>query len=198
MKPHEETWRAAGGSVWRADDRIARTKVDGQSEADAMARATLIAKAPEMARMLLGREWVGDPYPYCDSCKVNSLHTHREDCAWLALMKAIGAPVIACTACSRPALLELRADGRVLSACPVHLRRIYETPEAWPIELRPLAGPTDAPRAIVTSVRVASHGGIHESVTFWNRGAYAGAVVVQGGDGLTIAARLLGAVTPAV
>ena len=64
------------------------------------ARAMLAAQAPAMARMLLRREYaVTDDGPVCAECGVDKYvygpdgkeSNHLSDCAWLAIMKAIGA-----------------------------------------------------------------------------------------------------------
>ena len=56
--------------------------------------AKLLEQAPAMARMLLDREWdevneYGDVV--CSACRfiANAEGTHAQQCAWLALMKAI-------------------------------------------------------------------------------------------------------------
>jgi len=97
--------------------------------------------------------------------------------------------VIACThaGCTRPAFVHVYGLG---DRCASHVRAHYET-ATFEVELRPLAGMTDALRAIVTSVRIVKRGG-HESLAVWNRSGLSGSLTVQHGDAFTIAARLLG------
>jgi hypothetical protein len=88
-----------------------------------------------------------------------------------------------------PAILELRAGGRVFSVCPRHLYEVSDSAEILAYELRPLPV-TDAPRALVTSVRIARGPG-HDRVSVWNRGGLSGELVVRAGDGVGLAIRLL-------
>ena len=122
MKPWEEMWRqgtaedvdwmepemqvlgVGGNTPECVADCSTYPREDGECEA----RAALIAKAPEMARMLLAREWECVPRQVdpnidpllldgvdfvCpeDTCTAMKGEAHDPGCHWLALMKAIGA-----------------------------------------------------------------------------------------------------------
>lgn len=95
-KPFEETWEAVG-------DRVALVVEPGQSwVVFAMqtagpgenGRAKLAAHAPELARMLLARELDAcdrNGGNECSDCGTGTPGDHRDDCAWLDLMKRCGA-----------------------------------------------------------------------------------------------------------
>jgi len=101
MKPHEETWTADrkehGWHIGPQPD--GRCSMFANTDATTHARqeqtAKLIAAAPEMARMLLAREWDSeDCCPSCGAVRVLSgpfpRAEHAADCAWTALMKKAG------------------------------------------------------------------------------------------------------------
>ena len=98
MKPYEETWEADSEDVFRRldDERFTGWQVIATIRPlpDANARAALIAKAPEMARMLLAREWrthEGEVVCAEETCTAMAGERHDPDCPWMLLMKAIGA-----------------------------------------------------------------------------------------------------------
>ncbi len=98
----ELTFVAIGGSHYECGDEVIALMTDMEiGHPNIEARARLAACAPEMARLLLEKEWgsfdemsnamPGHPVSSCMSCTANMLEPdHDPDCRWLALMKKAG------------------------------------------------------------------------------------------------------------
>jgi hypothetical protein len=92
-KPWEETWRIWCDEyphvVWFGDAAGEACFEGGDDEDQDAGRARLAACAPEMARLLLAREFCGREHD-CAECLAEPHESHAADCAWLALMRKAG------------------------------------------------------------------------------------------------------------
>ena len=80
VKPWEETWTES--EVWTFDQ-------DDSPFDEVCTRVKLAAAAPEMARLLLDLEWMGEPGGYrCPSCA--DYHRHRPNCRLVAVLRKAG------------------------------------------------------------------------------------------------------------
>ncbi len=98
-----ETWEVSGGAITVGGASVWGKHCD-DSDVE-QARARLAACAPEMARLLLLREWTtlvdedGEQFVGCGTCSVVRVQrvgyapepgAHHEACGWLALMQKAG------------------------------------------------------------------------------------------------------------
>lgn len=101
MKPWEETWayqaircrivvEEPGGNYFAIMDLDHDAQHQPPAVADA--RGRLAAAAPEMARLLLKLEIVGDGGPgFCPACGVwRPDYPHKDDCEWVAVLRKAG------------------------------------------------------------------------------------------------------------
>jgi hypothetical protein len=94
MKPWEETWGFAATGCHdgshRGDD-LTYCVAFGHGDEE-VARARLAAAAPDMARLLLALEVVGDDGPgFCPACgRLRPDEPHKDDCRWVAVLRKAG------------------------------------------------------------------------------------------------------------
>ena len=91
MKPWEEIWLYGHneGAHFLSCAPQETTAVFGG--ADPEARARLASAAPDMARLLLSIEIVGDGAGYCPACgQLRPDEPHKDDCDWLMALRKAG------------------------------------------------------------------------------------------------------------
>jgi hypothetical protein len=88
LKPYEETWHSIddGMCVGLVPESLHGCRLHNATEDEAVAK--LAACGPEMARMLLAYEF--NEYETCEYCYAERGDEHRDDCAWLILMRKAG------------------------------------------------------------------------------------------------------------
>lgn len=104
-KPWEETWSAKledmAGYECLTDAHVVRNERGLRvcdfdvprhgPDTEEVARAKFVSAAPDMARLLLQVETVdGGRFNYCPFCDWPGNGDHKDDCAWVAVMKKAG------------------------------------------------------------------------------------------------------------
>jgi hypothetical protein len=91
-KPWLETWTVEDETIYfDHPNRAGAFHGDASHEDEDRARAKLAAAAPEMARLLLKLEIVGDGAGYCPACHVLRPDLpHKDSCEWVTVLTKAG------------------------------------------------------------------------------------------------------------